>query len=42
MPDFGLQVNEAVKKALEVAKGAEDGADAIDYRAYVDWMMGSD
>merc|ERR1711934_86362 len=35
------EVNEAVTKALEIAKGEEDGIDAIDYHAYVDWMMGA-
>merc|ERR1712070_800255 len=35
----GPEVQEAVTKALEVAKGETDGQEAIDYVAYVDWMM---
>jgi len=37
-----IQVQEAVAKALEVAAGKTDGQEAIDYVAYVDWMMGKD
>merc|ERR1711907_509393 len=36
------EVQEAVAKALEVARGQTDGQEAIDYVAYVDWMMGKD
>jgi len=36
------EVSEALTKALEVAHSTSDGNEAIDYRAYVDWMMGPD
>jgi len=35
-------VKEAVAQALKVAGGTSDGAEAIDYNLYVDWMMGAD
>merc|ERR1712072_1038735 len=33
------EIDEAVTKALEIAKGSSDGQDAIEYARYVDWMM---